>query len=53
MPMQPVSVLDNDCQTTSGINDQGNGIDGGKALQIADHEREFVAVTHGQVIKEL
>ncbi|WP_242014217.1 hypothetical protein [Klebsiella quasipneumoniae] len=49
---EPVSVLDNDCQTTSGIDDQGNSIDGGKALQIADHERKLVAVTHGQVITE-
>lgn len=49
---EPVSVLDNDCLTTSGIDDQGNSIDGGKALQIADHERKLVAVTHGQVIKE-
>ncbi|SXP66890.1 DUF957 domain-containing protein [Klebsiella pneumoniae] len=45
----PVSVLDNDSQTTSGID---NSIDGGKALQIADHERKLVAVTHGQVIKD-
>ncbi|MFV0100324.1 hypothetical protein, partial [Klebsiella pneumoniae] len=49
---EPVSVLDNDCQTTSGIDDQGNSIDGGKALQIADHERKLVAVTQGQVFKK-
>ncbi|MCS5939704.1 hypothetical protein [Klebsiella variicola] len=49
---EPVSVLDNESQTTSGIDDQGNSIDGGKALQIADHERTLVAVTHGQVIKD-
>jgi hypothetical protein len=40
-PLMPMSIcLDNDCQTTSGIDDQGNSIDGGKALQIADHERK-------------
>ncbi|HIG8798271.1 TPA: hypothetical protein ACYEOW_004851 [Raoultella terrigena] len=48
----PVCVLDNGSQTTNGIDYQGNSIDGGKALQIADDGRKLVAVTHEQVIKD-
>ncbi|WP_227514833.1 hypothetical protein [Raoultella ornithinolytica] len=48
----PVCIVDNGHQTTIEIHNQGNSIDTGKALQIAEHIRKLMDVTHKQVVKD-